>query len=401
MTLGQRIQELRKQAGYTQEQLAERLGVTRQAVSKWESDNGVPELDTLIAMSRLFGVTVGQLLGVEEPGREQGGPSRDGDDTDARVEAILRRYAEQTRRQQPAAAPGRHGWQRAVIALAAAVVAALFMLMFYLLNTVSSIRNQFSSLSWDHVQQQNEINRLYGQLQDIQQEMADPVSQFTWEVLSFDPEGETADLAWQISLKEYSMGAQVQLMLTGTDGEQYVSQWAQAPDFTGSLAGIPMSDWGYICALRVEEEGNVREMELEPISSLGPEQFQLRADSLAAFYAISVGSSATVTAEDPAVRIYSPYPQLFQPAWARLTVTLNGQELESVSLTLTQEGDDLWYGRDDQGVRQLRLNVGVVVEFSLTMGDSLGRETVEIWSMTAGEDGPVESPPVLDTSGRG
>ena len=49
MTLGQRIQKLRKGAGLTQEQLAERMGVTRQAVSKWESDGGVPELDTLIA----------------------------------------------------------------------------------------------------------------------------------------------------------------------------------------------------------------------------------------------------------------------------------------------------------------------------------------------------------------
>ena len=66
MTLGQRIQKLRKGAGLTQEQLAERMGVTRQAVSKWESDGGVPELDTLIAMSRLFDVTIGQLLGVEE-----------------------------------------------------------------------------------------------------------------------------------------------------------------------------------------------------------------------------------------------------------------------------------------------------------------------------------------------
>ena len=51
MTLGQRIQKLRKGAGLTQEQLAERMGVTRQAVSKWESDGGVPELDTLIAYS--------------------------------------------------------------------------------------------------------------------------------------------------------------------------------------------------------------------------------------------------------------------------------------------------------------------------------------------------------------
>ena len=79
MTLGQRIQELRKGAGLTQEQLAERMGVTRQAVSKWESDGGVPELDTLIAMSRLFHVTIGQLLGVEELRKSGGGSGEDGE----------------------------------------------------------------------------------------------------------------------------------------------------------------------------------------------------------------------------------------------------------------------------------------------------------------------------------
>ena len=65
MTLGQRIQELRKQNGLSQEGLGEALGVSRQAVSKWEGDNGIPELDTLIAMSRLFGITIGELRGVE------------------------------------------------------------------------------------------------------------------------------------------------------------------------------------------------------------------------------------------------------------------------------------------------------------------------------------------------
>ena len=43
MTLGQRIQELRKQSGLSQEALGEALGVSRQAVSKWEGDNGIPE----------------------------------------------------------------------------------------------------------------------------------------------------------------------------------------------------------------------------------------------------------------------------------------------------------------------------------------------------------------------
>lgn len=66
MTLGQRIQELRKGLGLSQEELGERMGVSRQAISKWEGDQTIPELDKLIALSKLFGLTVGQLLGVEQ-----------------------------------------------------------------------------------------------------------------------------------------------------------------------------------------------------------------------------------------------------------------------------------------------------------------------------------------------
>ena len=65
MTLGQRIQELRKAKNLSQEQLGAQLGVSRQAVSRWEMDGAVPEVDKLIAMSRLFGVDLNDLLQVE------------------------------------------------------------------------------------------------------------------------------------------------------------------------------------------------------------------------------------------------------------------------------------------------------------------------------------------------
>lgn len=67
MTLGQRIQELRRGLNLSQEELGEKMGVSRQAISKWEGDQTIPELDNLIALSKLFGLTVGQLLGVEQP----------------------------------------------------------------------------------------------------------------------------------------------------------------------------------------------------------------------------------------------------------------------------------------------------------------------------------------------
>lgn len=67
MTLGQRIQELRKQQNLSQEELGTKLGVSRQAVSRWEMDGAVPDVDKLIAMSKLFSVTLNDLLGVEAP----------------------------------------------------------------------------------------------------------------------------------------------------------------------------------------------------------------------------------------------------------------------------------------------------------------------------------------------
>ena len=68
MTLGQRIAELRKEKRLSQEALGDLLGVSRQAISKWESDITLPEIEKLVAMSKLFGVTVGELLGVEPGG---------------------------------------------------------------------------------------------------------------------------------------------------------------------------------------------------------------------------------------------------------------------------------------------------------------------------------------------
>ncbi len=55
--------ELRKKFGFSQNELAEKLFVTRQAVSRWERGETVPEIETLQAMSQLFGVSINTLLG--------------------------------------------------------------------------------------------------------------------------------------------------------------------------------------------------------------------------------------------------------------------------------------------------------------------------------------------------
>lgn len=70
MKLGEKLQQLRKKSGLSQEQLAARITVSRQAVSKWELDDAVPDTENIIQLSRIFGVSCDYLLReeVDDPG---------------------------------------------------------------------------------------------------------------------------------------------------------------------------------------------------------------------------------------------------------------------------------------------------------------------------------------------
>lgn len=66
MEFHKKLQELRKQKGLTQEELAESLYVSRTAISKWESGRGYPNIDSLKAIAKFFSVTIDELLSGEE-----------------------------------------------------------------------------------------------------------------------------------------------------------------------------------------------------------------------------------------------------------------------------------------------------------------------------------------------
>ena len=68
--IAQRLAERRKQAGLSQEALAARLGVSRQAVSKWERSESSPDTDNLIALAQLYGLSLDDLLYVDEEIRD-------------------------------------------------------------------------------------------------------------------------------------------------------------------------------------------------------------------------------------------------------------------------------------------------------------------------------------------
>ena len=66
MTLGENIVRLRTQKNWSQGDLADALDISRQSVSKWETDASIPELDKLLKLSELFGVTLDELVRGEE-----------------------------------------------------------------------------------------------------------------------------------------------------------------------------------------------------------------------------------------------------------------------------------------------------------------------------------------------
>lgn len=76
MILADKIITLRKKAGWSQEELASQLGVTRQSVSKWEGAQSVPDLDKVVQMSRLFGVSTDYLLKDDSKRRSSSNPRR-------------------------------------------------------------------------------------------------------------------------------------------------------------------------------------------------------------------------------------------------------------------------------------------------------------------------------------
>ena len=71
MTFAEKLKSLRKQASMSQEQLAEKLGVSRQAITKWETDTGIPDIENIKSISSLFDISIDELLSNENASQKK------------------------------------------------------------------------------------------------------------------------------------------------------------------------------------------------------------------------------------------------------------------------------------------------------------------------------------------
>ena len=244
MTMGQRLSAQRKLKGMSQEALAEQLNVSRQAVSKWESDAAVPELDKLIALARIFCVSVGWLLGTEE----EPGDSRFTETQIRTVEQIVANH--RPRHIRPV-----------FIGLALCLLLTTGLAVYSLMQTATlsaqnmAARDQIAQLSQTNQQIQSQIDRMSALLQNQAEENKLLSSHGCTMFLSED--GQNAQLRFYLTPKVYQENSKAYILVKNLlvggslklecswDGERYMLS-ADLPLLDGySYSFLLVSDNAY------------------------------------------------------------------------------------------------------------------------------------------------------------
>lgn len=178
MNIHLKIQELRKKNGFSQEDLAEKLGVSRQAVSKWESSSSTPDIDKILQLSKIFSVSVSELITGERDETASASPTQAAGDE--KYEELLESHLMQIDRMLKAAQPPKKTGRR-IFFSALALLSALYFIIYYadkmqrLENNISNLQMNMSGIRYDISSQigsiQNEIyeslKKEYGLISDF------------------------------------------------------------------------------------------------------------------------------------------------------------------------------------------------------------------------------------------
>lgn len=261
MTIGQRIAQKRKELGLSQEALGDRLGVSRQSIYKWESDTALPEIDKLIALSRLFGVSVGWLLGVEEPPRDgeaaETPAPEPGELTEQQlkmVEEIVRRYS---------GARGLSPRRRRVLKLAlAAGAVCLAGVLYSLFSQLGRLDQQYTDLqsSIRRVESgvDGQIGSISNRVEEILKAQNSLLADYGAEVAAVDPAANTVTFSVHAVPKTYVEGMSVEFLAengeTASDRLTRAGEEGSNQRFSATLS-VPLTDSITLSALLVLPDG--------------------------------------------------------------------------------------------------------------------------------------------------
>ena len=235
MELYEKLYELRRASGMSQEELAEKLGVSRQAVSKWESGATQPELPKLIELSKIYQVSVDALLSLEHVKEQQdsspAAPAAEG-------------AAQDTAEDAPAAKPDFRTFcaqHKKLIGGAAVALAALIAVGAHYNSRIHALSSQVDDLRSELYGVQsslsNQINGISSTVSDILERETSLVLQFDYNVTNVDLKKKECTLAFSLLPKAIDEETHVSLLVTDRD--------ASSPENCHRLP-LTQNDHGYL-----------------------------------------------------------------------------------------------------------------------------------------------------------
>ena len=260
MKLCEKLYELRRAAGLSQEELAERLNVSRQAVSKWENGAAQPELSKLVELSRLYGVSVDELLSLEEAEK---GDAKAASSVDASTPAPA---------QETLAAPKKVRRQKLLLGAAAVCLALAVGLALYNNHRVKQLEWQVGSLQSQIMSVQSSLSSqiagISSSVREAMEESATLTAQFDYTVKRFDLDAYTCTVAFALRPKTVQDDLAVSLRLrslASDDGTTAVELVRDEYDVYRGEAVLSMNDAGFEATAAYDTGG---ERQLETIRDL-------------------------------------------------------------------------------------------------------------------------------------
>lgn len=274
MELYEKLYELRRASGMSQEELAEKLGVSRQAVSKWESGATQPELPKLIELSKIYQVSVDALLSLEHAKKQQdhspAAPAAEGAAQDA---------AERS----PAAKPDFRTFcaqHKKIIGGAAVALAALIAVGAHYNNRINTLSMQVNDLRSQIYSVQsnlsNQIDGISNNVSDILTRESSLISQYNYEITNVDLKKQECTIAFSLLPKTISEGTTVIIGVTDHGNSSPLDSYRPgysadlSQDGFGYLHGsvtVPLSDELGV-GVNFKHDGETQSEELDTIYDL-------------------------------------------------------------------------------------------------------------------------------------
>lgn len=395
-TLGRRIQEGRKAAELSQEALGERLGVSRQAVSKWEADAAIPELENLIAMSRIFGITVGCLLGVEEAAETDREDQTQAPEPDwSYMEALAAKYSQERRERE-------RKWSRRLAVLGGGAGVCLLALTLALAFHIHSAQQQLEYL-------QSQVDSVRGQSTVVVQPSGEKgeLASSQVNITGFDLEAETVTLALSAVPAEKKTDTTAVFSAKLADGTELTQAAESGTAFTASDWTVPMSESVELSVILTSGD-QVRTVPLEILSAR-------REDFLPRVYGEWLGSwslGAPVKLSDLSLQILpselfyrmTDPPTLergdlclYRGTSTRPEQTLPVENVEGLGVTM-----DMAEVSGDAYTASFTLKGGETMTAALRLRDTAGQESwyiLGMWTCTADGIDPLVPKETLWTPG--